>query len=83
MKVRTLEKIIQEYINTCLKSDESLETGDYKTGNKGYKIIQKIRKELKSNPDYGIEKLEHLLEHSNDYVKLTTAFSFLSIIQTS
>jgi hypothetical protein len=79
MKIRALEEIIEEYVNTCLKSDESLETGDYKTGNKCYKVIQKIRNELKSNTDYGIEKLEYLLGHPNEYVRLTTAVSFLPI----
>jgi hypothetical protein len=79
MKVRALETIIEEYANACLKCDEAQDLADYKTGNKNFKIIQKIRKELKLNPENGIEKLEHLLEHPNDYVRLETATSFLPI----
>lgn len=77
--MRTLDKIIEDYVNACLKRDVAQEQGDYKTGNKCFKIIQKIRKELKSNVDYGIVKLEHLLEYPNDYVRIETATSFLPI----
>jgi hypothetical protein len=78
--MRTLEQILDEFLDACLKEEDSLSRGDAKTGNKQYRIIKKIRGNLKSNPEYGIEKLAPFLQHPSENVRLQTACSLLSIM---
>lgn len=75
--MRPLEKIIDEYIEACIKGENAQERGDSKTYNKQQRVIQRIRKELKSNVEYGLEKLLPFLEHQNRFVRLETAISLV------
>ncbi|WP_019555679.1 DUF2019 domain-containing protein [Propionispira raffinosivorans] len=77
--MRPLEKIIDEYIEACIKGEDAQERGDSKTYNKQQRVIQKIRKELKLNSEYGLEKLVPFFEHSNRFVRLETAISLVPI----
>ena len=78
--MRALEQILEEYVAACLKQEDSLNRGDSKTGNKQYRIIQDIRRDLKANSKYGIEKLIPFLDHSSANVRLTTAFCLIPIL---
>ncbi len=78
--MRVLEKILEEFIGACLKQEDSIKRGDSKTGNKQYRIIQGIRRDLKENPNYGLEKLSPFLEHPSANVRLTTAFTLIPIL---
>lgn len=77
--MRTLEQIIDEYIEACIKGEKAQEKGDSTTYNKQQRNIQKIRKELKSNVEYGLEKLLPFLQHQNRFVRLETAISVVPI----
>lgn len=77
--MRPLEKIVNEYLEACMKGEDAQERGDSKTYNKQQRIIQKIRKELKSNSEYGLGQLLPFLEHQNSFVKLETAISLVPI----
>lgn len=74
-----LEKMLFEYVNACIKAEEAQENGDSKNFNKQHRVIQKIRKELKENQEYGIEKLLPYLEHLSPFVRLETAFSVIPV----
>lgn len=74
-----LEKMLFEYVNACIKAEEAQENGDSKNFNKQHRVIQKIRKELKENQEYGIEKLMPYLEHLSPFVRLETAFSVIPV----
>lgn len=78
--MRALDKILEEFVAACIKQEDSLEHGDSKTANKQYRIIQSIRRDLKANPLYGIEKLIPFLEHPSANVRLVAAFSLIPII---
>jgi len=78
--MRKLEQILEEYIEACLKEEDSLKRGDSKTGNKQYRIIKNITRDLRSNPNYGLEKLIPFLEHPSANVRLTTAFTLIPIL---
>lgn len=78
--MRPIEQILKEYVEACIKQEDSLKRGDSKTGNKQYRIINVIRRDLKANPQYGIEKLTPFLEHPNANVRLTTAFCLIPIM---
>ncbi|MBU2702606.1 HEAT repeat protein [Sporomusaceae bacterium BoRhaA] len=78
--MRALEKILEEFVEACLKQEDSIKRGDSKTGNKQYRIIQGIRRDLKENPNYGLEKLIPFLEHSSANVRLTAAFTLIPIL---
>ena len=78
--MRALEQILEEFIEACLKEEDSLKRGDSKTGNKQYRIIKDIRHDLKSNPNYGIEKLIPFLEHSSMNVRLHAAFCLIPVL---
>lgn len=75
-----IDKIIEKYVKASIKYGEAQREGDSKTVNRQAAIVRKIREQLKQNSVYGIEKLEPLLEHENDYVKLKTAFSLLPLL---
>ena len=77
--MRGLEKMLLEYVNACIKGEETQENGDSKNFNKQHRVIQKIRKELKENQEYGIEKLLPYLEHPSPFVRLETAFSMITV----
>lgn len=77
--MRELKKILSDYENACIKGEEAQEQGNSKTANKQQRIIQKIRKELKENEKYGLEKLLPYLEHESPFVRLKTAFSVIPI----
>ncbi|MBU2703248.1 HEAT repeat protein [Sporomusaceae bacterium BoRhaA] len=77
--MRPLEKIINEYLESCIKGEDAQERGDSKMYNKQQRIIQKIRKELKSNSEYGLEKLMPFLEHQSTFVRLETAISLVPV----
>lgn len=77
--MRPLEKILSEYLEACMKGEDAQERGDFKTYNKQQRVIQKIRKELKSNSEYGLEKLSPFWEHQNNFVRLETAISLVPI----
>lgn len=79
-ELRPLDQILKEYIEACIKQEDSLHRGDSKTGNKQYRIINSIRRDLKANPQYGIETLIPFLDHPNANVRLTTAFCLIPII---
>lgn len=66
--MRQSKDIIEEFVNACIKNGDALEEGDAKTANKQHRIIEKIRKELKSDKGYGLSKLVPLLGHINDTV---------------
>lgn len=74
-----LEKMLFEYVNACIKAEEAQEKGDSKNFNKQHRVIQKTRKELKENQEYGIEKLLPYLEHLSPFVRLETAFSVIPV----
>ncbi|AIF51852.1 DUF2019 domain-containing protein [Pelosinus sp. UFO1] len=78
--MRALEQILEEFVEACLKQEDSLKRGDSKTGNKQYRIINDIRRDLKANPKYGIEKLIPFLEHSSANVRLNTAFCLIPLL---
>lgn len=78
--MRPLEQILNEYLEACLKEEEALTKGDSKTGNKQFRMITKIDKDLKSNPEYGIEKLVVFLDHPSDNVRYNTAYSLIPIM---
>lgn len=78
--MRPLEQILEEFIEACLKEEDSLKRGDSKTGNKQYRILKDIRRDLKSNPRYGIETLIPLLENPNSNVRLNAAFCLIPIL---
>lgn len=78
--MRPLELILEEYIAACIKQEESLNRGDSKTGNKQYRIINNIIRDLKANPNYGLDKLIPFLEHQNANVMLTTAFCLIPML---
>ena len=78
--MRNLELILEEYIEACLKEEDSLKRGDSKTGNKQYRIIKNIIRDLKSNPNYGLVKLNPFMEHPSSNVRLTTAFNLIPIL---
>lgn len=67
-----IEKIIKEYIKAATKHGEATEEGKHSLANKQYRIIEKNIDRLKSIEN-GINKLENLLEHQSDYVKLWSA----------
>ncbi|WP_110953600.1 DUF2019 domain-containing protein [Anaerosinus massiliensis] len=77
--MRKLEKILRDYESACIKGEEAQENGDSKNSNKKYRVIQKIRKELKENTEYGLEKLLPYLEHPSPFVRLKTAFSIIPV----
>ncbi|MDU4961608.1 MAG: DUF2019 domain-containing protein [Sporomusaceae bacterium] len=77
--MRSLEKILEEYLDACLKQEDAQKRGDAKTYNKQQRIIQEKRKNLKSNNQYGLEKLEPFLEHPSSIVRLATAYSLIPI----
>lgn len=77
--MRPLEKIISEYLEACITGENAQERGDSKTYNKQQKIIQKIRRELKANIEYGLEQLLPFLEHQNRFVRLETAISLAPV----
>ncbi|SHI07736.1 DUF2019 domain-containing protein [Clostridium grantii] len=70
--MKDIEKIIQEYTEAAIKYGNATEEGKYKIVNNQYKIIEKNIDKLKSIEN-GINKLENLLEHQSDYVKLWSA----------
>ena len=72
--MRNLAQILEEYIDACLKEEDSFKRGDSKTGNKQYRIIENIRRDIKANPQYGLEKLTPFLDHQSANVRLNTAF---------
>lgn len=78
--MRPLDQILKEYIEACIKEEESLRRGDSKTGNKQYRIINSISRDLKTNLKYGIESLIPFLDHPNANVRLTTAFFLIPIM---
>lgn len=71
--MRNLEKILEEYLNACIKNGEYLDKGDSKNANKQFRIILKIENDLKSKHEFGLEKLLSYLEHPSAYVRLHTA----------
>lgn len=73
------DKLIEKYVKASIKYGEAQEEGDSKTVNKQSSIIRKIRAELKQDSEFGLEQLEPLLEHENDYVRLKTAFSLIPL----
>jgi hypothetical protein len=77
--VRELERILTEYLNACVRGEDAQERGDSKMINKQHRIIQKIRKELRENREYGLDKLLPYLEHESPFVRLKTAFSIIPI----
>lgn len=77
--MKKLEKILLDYESACIKGEEAQGKGDSKNSNKQYRVIQKIRKELKENPEYGIDKLLPYLEHPSPFVRLKTAFSVIPV----
>lgn len=77
--MRSLEKILEEYLDACKKNGEYLDKGDSKTANKQFQILTKIRSDLISNEEYGLTKLLPYLEHSSEYVRLHTASILLPI----
>jgi HEAT repeat protein len=78
--MRALEKILEEFVEACLKQEDSIKRGDSKTVNKQYRIIQGIRSDLKKNPHYGLEKLIPFLEHPSANVRLSVAFTLIPIL---
>lgn len=74
------EKLISRYIEASIKYGKAQEEGDAKKVNKCANIIRKIRTELKKDSPIYVEKLEPLLVHENDYVRLKTAFDLLPIL---
>lgn len=72
-----VEKCIESAIDYGISAYEIVEQP--KKTNKLYDKCFKNFKELKSVKIKGINELEKLLEHPNDYVKLSAATHFLSI----
>ncbi|SCM78471.1 conserved hypothetical protein [uncultured Sporomusa sp.] len=77
--MRPLELILEEFVEACIKQEDSIKKGDSKTGNKQYRIIENITRDLKSNPKYGLEQLTPFLEHSSANVRLNAATSLIPI----
>ncbi len=74
-------KIIQKYVDLVIKRGIFQEEGNSKESNKLYDKIEKYRKTMKDNMELYIEDLKNLLNHENDYVRLTTAFTLLPFLE--
>lgn len=77
--VNNMDKLIDQYVDVAINSGKAKEEGDYKSVNSYYDIIQRIRIEMKKDPQY-VVKLEPLLQHDNEYVRLEAAFDLLPIL---
>lgn len=74
------DKLINNFLEACIKYGEAIEKGDSKNADKQSDIVKKIRLKLKGNKEYFIKNFEPLLYHENNYVKLKTAFSLLPVL---
>ena len=76
-------KNLDEAINTIIESSQqhshAIETGDYKTANKNYELIQKAVIYLRQND--GIEKLTGLLTYNDIGVKVVAASYLLKHVE--
>lgn len=77
--MKDIDKIIENYVKASIRYGEAQEEGDSKTVNKQSSIITKIITQLEQNSELGLELIENLLEHDNEYVRFHTAFSLISI----
>ncbi len=77
--MNNMDKLIDQYVDVAINSGKAKEEGDYKSVNSYYDIIQRIRIEMKKDPQY-VVKLEPLLQHDNEYVRLEAAFDLLPIL---
>lgn len=76
--MKNINSLIEQFTKAAIKHGEATKEGKHRIVNKQYKVIEKSVDELKSIEN-GINKLENLLEHQSDYVKLWSARYLLLI----
>ena len=67
------QDVINQYIETCAISLETMNNGDYKRANREYKKILKVFKFLEENLDVARASLPLLLEHENVDTRIKSA----------
>ena len=72
------EKLLQKFINASIKYGEAIEIGDSKKANKQSAIVRGIRQQLIASDELQI--LTPILQHDNDYVRLSVATSLIFIM---
>ncbi|MDP5275067.1 DUF2019 domain-containing protein [Chengkuizengella axinellae] len=74
----TLEKLINEFTDTSIQFGEAIKQGDLQESNKQMKKIYEIRKELSLRDS--TTEMVRLMNHSDEFVRLKTAYSLLLIL---
>lgn len=74
------DELIDELINAIINHGKASEEGKARLANKNYSIIKKIEDELKKDFPVYVKRLESLLEHDDDYVKMWVAADLLQVL---
>lgn len=77
--MESVDRIINQYIKAAIEYGEAAEEGVAERVNKNADIIWDLRKEIKNNREIGLQILEPLLEHENEYVRLKAAYDLLPV----
>jgi hypothetical protein len=69
----SVERLVEEFANSCKAQGEALLGGDVNTHNRHYRDMAAIRDELKSRPGDQRRALLALYESDNPYIRLQAA----------
>ena len=72
-----MDSLIEKYITASINYGVAQEEGNARKVNRNASAMRKIMKQIKMKDPCYVEKLECLLEHENDYVRLHVAFDLL------
>jgi hypothetical protein len=71
--------LAERYVEAVLQRGACSERGDYKTGNKAFDRMTKIRHDIWKLPDRGVSLLSNLLDHPSDWVRLSASTPLLQL----
>jgi len=73
----SMKIVVEEFVDAVTKHGAATEAGDHKTTNKQYRRYDSLRKHLEQKGEAGRHAIHALLEHSNPWVRMVAASTYL------
>jgi hypothetical protein len=73
----SLTIVVEDFVGAITKYGAGIEASDHKMSNKQYRRYDRLRKRLKQKGEVGWHAIHMLLEHSNPWVRMVAASTYL------